>query len=82
MKLKGEELKEIVSRLYDDDTYVVFIYDIEDANTAIRALSNDEDESVQSEEWANVVKEMNSYGSQELEGILEEAVRANVSRDY
>jgi hypothetical protein len=82
MKLKGEELKEIVSRLYDEDTYVVFIYDIEDANTAIRALSNDEDESVQSEEWANVVKEMNSYGSQELEGILEEAVRANVSRDY
>lgn len=82
MRLKGEELKEIVSRLYDDDIYVAFIYDIEDATTALRALSNDEDESLDSNEWADVVKEMNSYGSQELEGILEEAVRANVSRDY
>jgi hypothetical protein len=82
MKLTGVELKEIVSRMDDGDTFAVFIFDIYDANNAIQTLTNDENESVDSTEWNAVCSEINRYGDHELEQIFEEAIRANVSRDY
>ena len=82
MILTGEEIKEIVSKMDDGDTFVIFIFDKYDADNAIQSLTNDEDESVESIEWLNVLKEINKYGDHELEQIFEEAIRANVSRDY
>ncbi len=81
MKLTGAEIKSLASKLYDDDTYVVFMYDRDDANTSLKAITNDFDESLDSNEWALIVKEMDKYGI-ELEGVFEKIIEKKVERDY
>ncbi len=81
MKLTGAEIKSLASKLYDGDTYVVFMYDRQDADTAIRAITNDFDESLDSSEWDLIVKEMDKY-STELEGVFDKIIEKKIARDY